>query len=311
MMQNVHDALAMPLPTEGTLLAFGDWRQAELDQLERRLEAELPCVSIAPTRLHEAMRYAVLGGGKRLRPLLCQASGIALGADRQALELVGAAVEMVHINSLVHDDLPAMDDDCLRHGRPSVHIQFDEATAILTGSALLMQAFMTLRHTPVSLARQALLMEELARAVGTGGLCGGQMLDLNGLDAEVDLAALDLMYQMKTGALIRAAVRMGALCAEPLGADLDALDRYAAAIGLAFQIVDDILDVTQDSTALGKTSGKDARDHKPTYVSVLGLEPSRRRAWQLNEQAHAALTGFDARATYLRELADLIVSRLH
>ncbi|MEJ1227385.1 farnesyl diphosphate synthase [Pseudomonas sp. CCNWLW56] len=299
------------LLTQGALPAFGGWRQAQLNRFERCLEAELPCLSITPARLHEAMRYAVLGGGKRLRPLLCQASGIAFGADRQALDRVCAAVEMVHISSLVQDDLPAMDDDCLRHGRSSVHIRFDEATAILTASALLMQAFMTLRHTPVPLARQALLMEELARAVGPGGLCGGQMLDLNGLDTEVDLAALDIMYQMKTGALIRAAVRMGALCAGRSGEDLNSLDRYAAAVGLAFQIVDDILDVTQDSATLGKTAGKDARGNKPTYVSVLGLEPSRCLAWQLNERAHVALAGFDVRATYLHELADLIVNRLH
>lgn len=306
-MQSVYDVLA----TEGTQLAFGHWRLAVLDRLDRQLEAQLPCVLTPPIRLHEAMRYAVLGGGKRLRPLLCQASGVALGADRQALDTVGAAVEMVHVNSLVYDDLPAMDDDSLRHGRPSVHIQFDEATAILTGSALLMQAFMTLRHTPVSPARQVLLVEELARAAGPDGLCGGQMFDLDSLGTVIDIPALNLMYRMKTGALIRAAVRMGALCAEPVDADLDALDRYAAAVGLAFQIVDDILDATQDSATLGKTAGKDAQDHKPTYVSVFGLEPSRCLARQLNEQAHAALTCFDARATYLHELADLVVKRLH
>lgn len=306
-MQNVHDALA----TQSAQLAFGLWRLAVLDRLERQLDAQLPCVLMPPVRLHEAMRYAVFGGGKRLRPLLCQASGVALGADRQALDTVGAAVEMVHINSLVYDDLPAMDDDSLRHGRSSVHIQFDEATAILTGSALLMQAFMTVRHTPVSLARQVLLVEELARAAGPDGLCGGQMLDLDSLGTVSDIPTLNLMYQMKTGALIRAAVRMGALCAEPADADLDALDRYAAAVGLAFQIVDDILDATQDSATLGKTAGKDAQDRKPTYVSMFGLEPSCRLARLLNEQAHAALAGFDARATYLRELADQIVNRLH
>ncbi|MBC3363039.1 farnesyl diphosphate synthase [Pseudomonas sp. SWRI154] len=306
-MQNVHDVLT----TEEGQRAFAHWRLAGLDRLECELEAQLSCALMPPARLHEAVRYAVFGGGKRLRPLLCQASGVALGADRQALDTVGAAVEMVHISSLVYDDLPAMDDDSLRHGRPSVHIQFDEATAILAGSALLTQAFMTLRHTPIPPARQALLMETLARAAGPDGLCGGQMLDLDSLGSVIGLPVLNLMYQMKTGALIRAAVRMGALCAEPSDADLEALDRYATAIGLAFQVVDDILDVTQDSATLGKTAGKDAQDHKPTYVSVFGLDPSRRLARLLNEQAHAALAGFDARATYLRELADQIVNRLH
>ncbi|NWA11280.1 polyprenyl synthetase family protein [Pseudomonas gingeri] len=307
---NAHDALATLLPTENALPTFGDWRHAVLGRIERRLEDELPPLRAPASRLHDAMRYAVLNGGKRLRPLLCQASGIALGAKPQTLDRVGAALEMVHVTSLIHDDLPAMDDDNLRRGRATVHVKFDEATAILTGTALLAQAFTTLRYTPLPASRQALLMAELARAIGAQGMCGGQMLDLSHSGLSIDRATLEHMHQLKTGALIQAALRMGALCAPAVPPDLGKLDRYAAAIGLAFQVVDDILDVTQDSATLGKTAGKDARDKKPTYVSLLGLEPSRRLARQLNEQAHAALANFDGRTTYLHDLADVIVNRL-
>ncbi|AMB88235.1 geranyl transferase [Pseudomonas agarici] len=290
--------------------AFEDWWPLILNGIEQQLEDELPSPGVPPSRLHEAMRYAVLNPGKRLRPLLCHASGTAFDAPAQALDIVGAALEMAHVGSLVYDDLPAMDNDHLRHGRPTLHIQFDEVTAILTSTALLAQAFTALNYVPLPAARKALLMAEFAVAIGSQGMCGGQMLDLSSQGVALDSTALEHMHQMKTGALIRASVRMGALCAQASVPSLNELDRYAAAIGLAFQVVDDILDVTQDSAALGKTAGKDARDHKPTYVSLLGLEPSRNLVRQLNEQAHIALVNFDFRAIYLHDLADLIVNRL-
>ncbi|WP_419736108.1 polyprenyl synthetase family protein [Pseudomonas sp. COR18] len=306
---DTHCAVAGGLPNEKACRPLDDWRRAVLARLEQRLDAQLPPAHTVPSRLHEAMRHALLNPGKRLRPLLCQASGLVVGADPQALDVVSAALEMVHVSSLVHDDLPAMDDDPLRHGQPTVHVRFDEATAILTGTALLTQAFLTLQHAPLPSARRLRLVAELAQATGSLGMCGGQMLDLQPPAMPMDLDTLERLQQRKTGALIRAAVRMGALCGRPLRAEVEALERYATAIGLGLQVVDDVLDVTQDSATLGKTAGKDVRDARSTYVSLIGLAASQALARQLKQQAHAALARFDSRADCLRALADQAIDR--
>jgi farnesyl diphosphate synthase len=287
--------------------------RSSLDRVETALEAYLPEPAIAPARLHEAMRYAVLGGGKRVRPLLCHAAGELTGASAAAVEAASAALEMIHVYSLVHDDMPAMDDDALRRGKPTVHIKYDEATALLVGDALQSQAFVVLTAgNSLDGARQAALVRELALASGSVGMAGGQAIDLESVGTKLSRPELEKMHRMKTGALLRAAVRMGALCGEtPDAAAMRSLDAYAAAVGLAFQVVDDILDVTADSATLGKTAGKDAKDDKPTYVSIIGLDASRELAAQLGRDAHAALERFGARAQRLADLADLVVNRVH
>jgi farnesyl diphosphate synthase len=293
---------------------FEQWMRASVDRVETALEQYLPDTGVAPARLHEAMRYAVLGGGKRVRPLLCQAAGELTGANAEALDAASAALEMIHVYSLVHDDMPAMDDDALRRGKPTVHIQYDEATALLVGDALQSQAFIALTSEANGLteAQQAALVRELAVASGSVGMAGGQAIDLESVGRKLSRPELETMHRKKTGALLRAAVRMGALAgAHPGAAALDALDQYAAAVGLAFQVVDDILDVTADSATLGKTAGKDAKDDKPTYVSIIGLEASRELAAQLGRDAHGALKPFGGRAQRLAELADLVVNRVH
>jgi farnesyl diphosphate synthase len=291
---------------------FKTWMQAVLVRTENALEHTLPAADVLPQRLHEAMRYAVLGGGKRVRPLLVHAAGEAVGASAEALDAAACAIEMIHVYSLVHDDMPAMDDDAMRRGKPTVHIQYDEATALLVGDALQSQAFITLGARALAPQQQAALMRELAQASGSVGMAGGQAIDLESVGARLERAELETMHRLKTGALLRAAVRMGALCGpanETREIERQALDTYAAAIGLAFQVVDDILDVTADSATLGKTAGKDAKDGKPTYVSILGLDASRALAAQLRRDAHAALEPFGARAQRLAQLADLVVDR--
>jgi farnesyl diphosphate synthase len=293
---------------------FEQWMRATLDRVETALEHYLPDTDIAPARLHEAMRYAVLGGGKRVRPLLVHAAGELTGASAPAVEAASAALEMIHVYSLVHDDMPAMDDDALRRGKPTVHIQYDEATALLVGDALQSQAFITLTAAGNALSdrQQAALVRELAVASGSIGMAGGQAIDLGSVGQKLSRPELETMHRKKTGALLRASVRMGALAGEaPTEASLRALDDYSAAVGLAFQVVDDILDVTADSATLGKTAGKDAKDDKPTYVSIIGLDASRELAAQLRRDAHAALEPFGARAQRLAELADLVVNRVH
>ncbi|CDY76059.1 Octaprenyl diphosphate synthase / Dimethylallyltransferase / (2E,6E)-farnesyl diphosphate synthase / Geranylgeranyl pyrophosphate synthetase [Caballeronia glathei] len=295
-------------------MTFEQWMRASLDRVETALEHYLPGVDVAPARLHDAMRYAVLGGGKRVRPLLCHAAGELTGAEAAALEAASAALEMIHVYSLVHDDMPAMDDDALRRGKPTVHIQYDEATALLVGDALQSQAFITLTAAGNALSdrQQAALVRELAVASGSIGMAGGQAIDLGSVGQKLSRPELETMHRKKTGALLRASVRMGALAGEaPTEASLRALDDYSAAVGLAFQVVDDILDVTADSATLGKTAGKDAKDDKPTYVSIIGLDASRELAAQLRRDAHAALEPFGARAQRLAELADLVVNRVH
>ena len=295
---------------------FDDWMKAVQVTMEQALATYLPPAGQVPARLHEAMRYAALDGGKRVRPLLVFAAGELFGADADALRRAAAAVEMIHAYSLVHDDMPCMDDDALRRGKPTLHVRYDEATALLTGDALQAQAFLVLAETD-SLddpARQLAMMRLLAHAAGSDGMCGGQAIDLASVGLTLSLAQLEQMHRLKTGALLRAAVLLGALCGKSLDQrETVALEAYADAIGLAFQVVDDVLDATADSATLGKTAGKDAADNKPTYVSILGLEPSRALAEKLRDDAHGALAQFGTqlgnKAQRLRELADLIVQR--
>jgi farnesyl diphosphate synthase len=291
--------------------AFDDWMKSVQRQSEETLDAFLPAASTVPHKLHAAMRYTVLGGGKRVRPLLVYASGALFGADPDALGRAAAAVEMIHAYSLVHDDMPCMDDDALRRGKPTVHVAYDEATALLVGDALQAQAFEVLAGAgALPPARLVTMLRLLAQAAGSRGMCGGQAIDLDSVGLGLTLEQLERMHQLKTGAMLRVSVLLGALAGRDLAAaELAALDTYANAIGLAFQVVDDVLDATADSATLGKTAGKDAAANKPTYVSILGLEPSRALAEKLRGQAHEALAPFGEQALRLRELADLIVQR--
>ena len=291
--------------------SFEGWMQTVQVHVEEALERLLPAAGTEPARLHEAMRYTVLGGGKRVRPLLVFAAGVVSGAELDVLARAAAAVEMIHAYSLVHDDMPCMDDDALRRGKPTVHIAYDEATALLVGDALQAQAFDVLANdTLVPPARLLAMLRVLSHAAGSAGMCGGQAIDLDSVGLSLSLAQLERMHQLKTGALLKAAVMLGALA----GRDIDegeraALATYSNAIGLAFQVVDDVLDATADSATLGKTAGKDAAANKPTYVSILGLEASRELALTLRQTAHDALAPFGEQGRRLRELADLIVQR--
>jgi farnesyl diphosphate synthase len=277
--------------------------------------------AVAPAGLGEAMRYGVLDGGKRLRPLLVLAACLALRGQREAALRAAVAVELIHAYSLVHDDMPCMDNDVLRRGKPTVHVRFGEAQAMLAGDAMQALAFEVLTPLPQELpapdavpaALQARLVALLARAAGHDGMAGGQAIDLASVGQPLGEAALRDMHRRKTGALLRASVQMGAACGEPSPAVWSALTDYGAAIGLAFQVVDDILDVTQASETLGKTAGKDSDANKPTYVSVLGLDAARRHAADLRAQAHAALarSGLGADAGALAWLADKVVEREH
>ncbi|HQR72090.1 MAG TPA: polyprenyl synthetase family protein [Burkholderiaceae bacterium] len=274
----------------------------------------LPDIAEVPQRLHQAMRYAVLGGGKHVRPLLVYAAGEVTAADGDALDRAALAVEYVHAYSLVHDDLPCMDNDVLRRGKPTVHVAFDEATAMLAGDALQAEAFKVLADGPLPASQTASLMRELAHAAGTQGMCGGQAIDLAAVGRTLALPELERMHRMKTGALLRGAVLMGALCGQAAlltECTREALSRYGDAIGLAFQVVDDLLDVEASTATLGKTAGKDAAQSKPTYVSVMGLEAARALSLRLRAQALDAIAGLGPRALRLRELADLIVCRTH
>ncbi|HSB95036.1 MAG TPA: farnesyl diphosphate synthase [Spongiibacteraceae bacterium] len=263
-------------------------------------------------RLFEAMRYSLLNGGKRVRPLLVYAAAAAVTdqCDAAALDGAACAVEYLHTYSLVHDDLPAMDDDDLRRGNPTCHRAFDEATAILAGDALQSRAFELLSQLPSTSADIKLsLINTLAAAAGPRGMVGGQAIDLAAVQQQIDLAHLETMHRLKTGALIRAAVRIGALLAGANVRQLAALDSYAAAIGLSFQVQDDILDITSDTATLGKQQGADIARDKPTYPALLGLMEARAKAQALHRQAVAALSGFDTRADRLRQLSAYIVER--
>ncbi len=279
---------------------------------ERSLERLLPPGTTVPQRLHQAMRYAVLGGGKRVRPLLCHAAGALTGADAARLDIVACAVELIHVYSLVHDDLPCMDDDVLRRGKPTCHVEFDEATAMLVGDALQSLAFQLLAEHPLAAeAKQQLdMLRLLSQATGSRGMAGGQAIDLAAVGQPLSLAELEYMHIRKTGALIRAAVMLGAQCGEPLAeTELARLDHYAKIAGLLFQVVDDILDSAADTATLGKTAGKDAASNKPTYVSLLGLAKAREKATELRMAAHAALAPFGEPARRLGELTNFIVNR--
>lgn len=293
-----------------TSVAFDAWMKDVQSQMESALLQHLPPVTVKPVRLHEAMHYAVLDGGKRVRPLLVHAAGALFDADAAELARAGAAIEMIHAYSLVHDDMPCMDDDALRRGKPTVHVKYDEATALLVGDALQSQAFDVLANGKGAPAQQLAMVRLLAQASGSLGMCGGQAIDLSSVGLSLTLPELEQMHQLKTGALLRAAVLLGAMAGKVLNQEeLAALHKYAVAIGLAFQVVDDILDATADSATLGKTAGKDAADNKPTYVSILGLEQSKTLAEQLRSDAHNALEQFGDKARRLREIADLIVQR--
>ena len=288
---------------------FEDWAQAELVAVERALERWVP--PDAPAGLGTAMRYAVLDGGKRLRPLLVLAASQAVDGTRDAAMRAACAVELIHAYSLVHDDMPCMDNDVLRRGRATVHVRFGEAQAMLAGDAMQALAFEVL--TPdagVEPALQARLCSLLARASGHSGMAGGQAIDLASVGLPLDEVALRDMHQRKTGALLQASVLMGAACGALSPASWDALVEYGDAIGLAFQVVDDVLDVTQASATLGKTAGKDVDANKPTYVSIMGLEPAMAYARRLRDRAHevlgrAALTN----DRWLHVLADRVVER--
>ncbi len=294
------------MPEPSASARFEHWRA----RVETALERALPSADASPQRLHTAMRHAALGDGKRLRPLLTYASGVALGADAATLDAPAVAVELIHAYSLVHDDLPAMDDDALRRGRPTVHVAFDEATAILAGDALQSLAFAVLADAPADDATRVALLRELAQAAGAPGMCGGQALDVDATGATQSLEALQHMHALKTGALIRAAVRMGALIAHAHASTRANLDGYAAALGLAFQIRDDILDVEGDAGTLGKTAGKDAAQAKSTYVTLLGLDGAKTRLAELGDAMRAALAPLgEARAQDLLVLGELAIHR--
>jgi farnesyl diphosphate synthase len=299
------------------------WMGARLQQVEQALRewvtADAPqgLDHGAPAALVEAMRYSVLDGGKRLRPMLVLAAYEAVAdvnhSNAAALR-AACAVELIHAYSLVHDDMPCMDNDVLRRGKPTVHVQFGEASALLAGDALQALAFelLTPATDVISPVTQARLCGLLARAAGSAGMAGGQAIDLASVGVQLSEHQLREMHQLKTGALLQGSVMMGANCAHPTVETLQALEAYGAAIGLAFQVVDDILDVTADSATLGKTAGKDAHNDKPTYVSLMGLEPSQAYAQALLAQALAALDASTlANTQALRALADMVVNRAH
>lgn len=288
---------------------FGAWRA----RVDAAIASALPAATEAPRNLHAAMRHAALDGGKRMRPLLVYATGTALGATEAALDAPAVAVELVHAYSLAHDDLPSMDDDALRRGKPTVHVAFGEATAILAGDALQSLAFEMLAGAAVADAARVAMLRELAVAAGVRGMCGGQALDIDatGRAGNIDIDALQRLHALKTGALLRSAVRLGALAA---GADAETharLDTFADALGLAFQVRDDLLDIEGDSATLGKTAGKDAAQAKATFPALLGIEATRARLAALSGTMDAALAPFGARAAALAALGRKAVERTH
>ena len=288
-----------------------NWQQRAQAQTELLLERLMPSESDTPQSLHEAMRYAALGGGKRLRPLLVLAASELGEADTAALEQAMAAVELIHVYSLVHDDMPAMDNDSLRRGKPTCHIRYGEAGALLAGDALQTLAFDILsRESGLDAARQLAMVAALARASGSLGMAGGQAVDLANVGHSLTQQELEHMHSLKTGALIRASVRLGALCCPDLTeADLSRLDAFAARLGLAFQVIDDVLDIEADTATLGKTAGKDSDQNKPTYVKLMGLADARAYAQSLIAQAVAELEPFGKKALRLTQLAEFVTSR--
>lgn len=284
---------------------FKPWRV----RIDAALERALPDPETSPRRLHSAMHHAALLGGKRMRPLLIYAAGTLSGADETTLDAPAVAVELIHAYSLVHDDLPAMDDDALRRGQPTVHVAFDEATAILAGDALQSLAFEILADTPVADRVRVRLMRTLAQATGAAGMCGGQALDIEATGVKLTVEQLEHLHALKTGALIRASVLMGALCGGAGDDELQRLDRYASALGLAFQVRDDILDIEGDSATLGKTAGKDVAQDKATFPALIGLDASRLRLADLAGVMLDALAPFGDRADALAALARMAIER--
>ena len=293
------------------LASFPEWMQAIQKHIEEALSRHLPPEESIPTRLHQAMRYSCLNGGKRVRPLLAFAAGELCEADHEKLEIVSCAVEMIHAYSLVHDDLPCMDNDVLRRGRPTCHVEFGEATALLVGDSLQTLAFELLARENLGDARiQLEMLRLLTHSSGSLGMAGGQAIDLDAVGRALELPELELMHALKTGALIRAAVMLGALCGTPLSSEERfSLDRFSKRAGLLFQVVDDILDCTASTVTLGKTAGKDFAADKPTYVGLMGLEQARHFADELREQSLGALSIFGDRAHRLVELTDFITRR--
>ena len=290
---------------------LGDWQQ----RVDTALDHWLPPDKVNPVRLHEAMRYAVLAPGKRVRPVLVYATAEALGIDARRVDGAACAVEIIHAYSLIHDDLPAMDDDDLRRGRPTCHRQFDEATAILAGDALQALAFYIISHdpdmTPDTGARLTMI-ERLALFSGSRGMAGGQAIDLAAVGKRLNIAELETMHIHKTGALIRTCVQLAALSAENLGEErFRALDSYAKCIGLSFQVQDDILDVVGNTETLGKTQGADSALNKPTFPSIIGLRESQEKAQELHRQALEALSIFAEEADILRYISAWFVERTH
>jgi len=291
---------------------FQSWVHARQTRIESTLQSVLPASEVAPKRLHQAMRYAVLGGGKRVRPLLAFGAGELARADPGRVAVAGAAVELVHAYSLVHDDLPCMDDDVLRRGKPACHVEYDEATALLVGDALQSLAFQLIADYRLAddIATQLEMVKLLAGAAGSRGMAGGQAIDLDATGKMLSVPELEFMHIHKTGALIRAAVLLGVRCGAGLNEkELSQLDQFAKCIGLAFQVVDDVLDAEAPTAALGKTAGKDAQQNKPTYVSALGVARAKSFAEELRQKALKALDGFGERALRLGQLADFIVLR--
>jgi farnesyl diphosphate synthase len=287
---------------------FAAWMGAIQARVEAALARSIPGAQHLPSRLHQAMRYATLGGGKRVRPLLTFAAGELAGAMASRLEIAASAVEMVHAYSLIHDDLPCMDDDVLRRGKPTVHVEYDEATAMLAGDALQALAFQLLVEHPLAdhPTAQLEMVKTLAVAAGSRGMAGGQAIDLEATGKQLSQAELEFMHVRKTGALISAAVKLGALCAGPCPAPLE---QYAHRVGLAFQVVDDVLDAEASTATLGKTAGKDSKHGKPTYVSAMGAARAKQFADELRRGAHAALDALGGPTERLRQLADFIVLR--
>lgn len=290
---------------------FTRWMTSHQSRFEQVLQGLLPQPDIAPQRLHQAMRYAVLEGGKRVRPLLAFAAGELVGAELARLNVAAAAVELIHAYSLVHDDMPCMDDDVLRRGKPTCHVQYDEATALLVGDSLQTLAFQLLsEHTLNDDASQQLeMLKMLAVASGSRGMAGGQAIDLDSVGKQLCLPELENMHIHKTGALIRAAILLGAQCGSMSPLEIAKLDHFGRCVGLAFQVVDDVLDAEADTATLGKTAGKDATNDKPTYVTLLGVQAARDMAQNLHREAMDALAGFGRGAQRLQELANFIVLR--
>ncbi len=295
--------------TDKTASDFSTWAKTRQARIEEVLDEALPPDSQEPTKLHGAMRYSALGGGKRVRALLCYAAAELCNTEIEVADAAAAAVELIHAYSLVHDDMPCMDDDDLRRGKPSCHKQYDDATALLVGDALQSLAFDVL-STPQLCAnanQQVSMLNILAKAVGSTGMAGGQAIDLASVGKALSQQQLEDMHQLKTGALIQAAALLGA--ANGTLEQISSVHIYAENIGLAFQVIDDILDTEADTATLGKTAGKDADSNKPTYVTILGLDVAKHLADQLHKTAIAAITPFGEQALRLRELAAFITQR--